>query len=89
MKAVITVIGQDKVGIIAKVSAILAEYNVNILDINQTIMQDFFTMIMMVDLDKKTTDFKALSQLLEKLGQEIGLEIRIQREDIFTSMHRI
>ena len=89
MKAVITVIGQDKVGIIAKVSTILLEYNVNILDINQTIMQDFFTMIMMVDLDKKTTDFSSLSKVLEQAGKELELEIRIQREDIFTSMHRI
>lgn len=89
MKAVITVIGQDKVGIIAKVSTILTEYNVNILDINQTIMQDFFTMIMMVDLDKNTTDFSVLSKILEQAGKELELEIRIQREDIFTSMHRI
>ncbi|MCX7842381.1 MAG: ACT domain-containing protein [Clostridia bacterium] len=89
MKAVITVIGKDRVGIIASVSSILAESNVNILDISQTIMQDMFTMIMLVDISKACVGFNDLNDKLEKKGQELGLSIRIQHEDIFNSMHRI
>jgi len=89
MKSVITVIGKDKVGIIAKISTLLADNNVNILDISQTIMQDMFTMIMMVDIKESAVDFYKLSESLEKLGEEIGVSIRIQHEDIFKSMHRI
>ncbi|MBZ4646084.1 MAG: hypothetical protein PWP27_456 [Clostridiales bacterium] len=89
MRAVITVIGKDKVGIIAAVSGILANCNVNILDISQTIMQDMFTMIMLVDISKACVDFSNLSEQLEKKGQELGLSIKIQHEDIFNSMHRI
>ena len=89
MKAVITVIGKDKVGIIAEVSKILADCNVNILDISQTIMQEVFTMIMLVDIENMKVQFTKLSQELEEKGQEIGLSIRIQHEDIFNSMHRI
>jgi len=89
MRAVITVIGQDRVGIIAGVSAILAERNVNILDISQTIMQDVFTMITLVDISKLNTSFHELQQRLEEKGTELGLSIRIQHEDIFNSMHRI
>lgn len=89
MKAVITVIGEDKVGIIAAISNILANCNVNILDISQTIMQDIFTMIMMVDISQMCSDFSSLSDQLENKGKELGLSIRIQHEDIFSSMHRI
>jgi len=89
MKAVLTVIGKDKVGIIAEVSRILADNNINILDITQTIMQEIFTMIMMVDISKSTMDFSELSEVLDKKGKEMNLTIRIQRTDIFNSMHRI
>lgn len=89
MRAVITVIGKDKVGIIAAISNVLAECNVNILDISQTTMQDVFTMIMLVDIDGLNIDFSELSGRLEKKGEEIGLSVRIQHEDIFNSMHRI
>ncbi|HHW49050.1 MAG TPA: ACT domain-containing protein [Clostridiaceae bacterium] len=89
MKAVITVIGKDRVGIIAAVSTILADCNVNILDISQTIMREFFTMIMLVDISKATISFTELAEKLEKKGKELALSIRIQHEDIFNSMHRI
>ena len=89
MRAVVTVMGRDKTGIIAKTSTMLAEYNINILDITQTILQDIFTMIMMVDIEKCKVGFKELSDKLEELGNEIDVEIRIQHTDIFNSMHRI
>ena len=89
MKAVVTVMGIDKTGIIAKVSTCLSDFNINILDINQTIMQNIFTMIMLVDIKDATKDFANVSSTLEKLGNELGVEIRIQHEDIFNSMHKI
>jgi ACT domain-containing protein len=89
MRAVLTVIGKDKVGIIAGVSSILAEKGVNILDISQTIMGGFFTMVMMVDTEKVAETFAELSEQLKKKGEDMGVEIRIQHEDIFNSMHRI
>ena len=89
MRAVISVIGKDRVGIIAGVSAVLAQCNVNILDLSQTIMQDIFTMVMLVDVSGATISFADLAGRLERLGQEMGLQIRIQHEDIFNSMHRI
>ena len=89
MKAVVTVLGSDKVGIIAKVSTLLAEYNVNILDITQTIMQNIFTMIMLVDVKDSTVPFLQLVDVLENAGKEIGVEIRAQHEDIFNSMQEI
>ena len=89
MRAVITVVGHDKIGIIAEVSRVLAENNVNILDISQTIMQDMFTMIMLVNTEKSGASFKTLSETLEELGDKLGLSIRIQHEDLFQSMHRI
>lgn len=89
MRAVITVIGKDRVGIIASISKILADSNVNILDISQTIMQDVFTMVMLVDISKLSSQFTALSDRLEKAGSELGLCAKIQHEDIFNSMHRI
>ncbi len=89
MKAIVTVVGNDKVGIIAKVSNKLAELNINILDISQTIMQDLFTMIMLVDTEKSNMKIDGISAQLDVLSDEIGVEIRIQHEGIFKSMHRI
>lgn len=89
MRAVITVIGYDRVGLIAGISAVLAKSNVNILDISQTTMQDLFTMMMLVDLDGLNIDFSELKDRLEDKGKELGVDVRIQREEIFKSMHRI
>lgn len=89
MRAVITVLGCDRVGIIAAVTAILAESNTNILDISQTILSDIFTMIMIVDLSTSTIDYQEIHKKLEEKGKELGVEIRLQREEIFRSMHRI
>ncbi len=88
-KAIITVIGKDKVGIIAKVTNTLAECSVNVLDITQTILQDMFTMMMIVDISKSDMDISAIRDCLNETGTELGVEIRIQHEDIFNSMHRI
>jgi len=89
MNAIITVIGKDKVGIIAEVSQALAKLQINILDINQTVMQDNFTMIMLVDVSEAKVGFDVICNELDALGKLIGLEIRIQRDEIFKSMHRI
>ncbi|NLL53312.1 MAG: ACT domain-containing protein [Peptococcaceae bacterium] len=89
MKAIITVIGKDKVGIIYAVTKILTENNVNIEDISQTILQDYFTMMMLVNLSKMNCDFNRLKEQLDILGDEIGLSIKIQREEIFNYMHNI
>ncbi len=89
MRGIITVIGKDRVGIIAAVSNILMEANINILDITQTTLQDIFTMIMLVDLSHPNITFDQLSKKLDDKGQEMGLSIRIQREDIFNAMHKI
>jgi len=88
-RAVVTVVGMDRVGIIAAVSTLLAEHNVNILDISQTTMRDIFTMIMLVDLTRMDISFSQLSDRLQEKGRELGLQIQIQREEIFQSMHRI
>ena len=89
MKAVITVIGQDKIGIIYQVTSVLADYDVNILDINQTIMQDVFTMMMIVDTTKTPVSFEELQKKLEQKGVEIGMSIKIQHEGIFNAMSEI
>jgi len=89
MKAIVTVVGNDKVGIIARVSAKLAECEINILDISQTIMQDIFTMIMLVDTEKSNKNIEEISNELKTLSDEIGVDIRIQHQGIFKSMHRI
>lgn len=89
MKAIISVIGKDRPGIIAKVSGKLFELNVNIEDISQTIMQDYFTMIMMVDTSKSNADFATISQAMTQLGQEIGMDIKMQNQSIFDAMHRV
>ena len=89
MKAVITVVGKDRTGIIAKVSAHLAEKEINILDISQTIMQDLFTMMMLVDTKNSGVHAKELSDGLSALGEEMGLSINMQHEELFSSMHRV
>ncbi len=89
MKGIITIIGKDKVGIIAGVSNLLSTNNVNILDINQTVMREYFTMIMLVDLDKMNTDFAKLQRQLENKANELCMDIKIQREDIFEKMYEI
>ncbi len=89
MRAVVTVMGKDRTGIIAGTSTLLAKNDVNILDITQTIIKDIFTMVMLVDIGASKLDIAALSEQLEALGAELGVEIRIQHEDIFNSMHRI
>ena len=88
-KGIITVVGKDQVGIIAKVCSFLAEKQVNILDISQTIIQGYFNMMMIVDMEKATGSFEEVSIELEKVGEEIGVTIKCQREEIFTKMHRI
>ncbi len=89
MRAVVTVMGKDQTGIIAKTSTLLADNGVNILDITQTILQDIFTMVMVVDIKDLKIEFSDLGEQLSKLGKDMGLEIRIQHEDIFNSMHRV
>lgn len=89
MKAVITVVGKDRTGIIARVSNYLADRNVNILDISQTIMQDLFTMIMLVDTQNTDIGMEALCAGLNKIEEDMSLTINIQHEGLFTSMHRI
>ena len=89
MKAIVTVIGKDRVGITAAVCALLAQHNINILDISQTVLQDYFTMFMLVDTAACTASIGEMADLLEQAGKEQELSIRIQREDIFNAMHRI
>ena len=89
MKAIVTVIGRDKVGITAAVCALLAEHNVNILDISQTILQGSFTMVMAVDVGGSSASIGELRTMLEDLGGKMGISIRIQREDIFDAMHKL
>ena len=89
MKAIVTVVGKDRVGIIANVCTALANYNVNVLDINQTVMQGFFTMMMATDVSQCSIPLAELVTEMAKKGEEMGLSIRVQREDIFQAMHRI
>ena len=89
MRAMITVIGNDRKGIIARVCACLYEREVNVLDITQTLLQEYFTMVMLVDLKDCTVSFEALQQALAQVGQEMELSIRIQNEEIFNAMHRL
>ena len=88
-RAIITVVGKDTVGIIAKVCTYLADNNINILDISQTIVQEFFNMMMIVDLTKSVKAFNVLSDELAKLGEDTGVQVKCQLEDIFSKMHRI
>ena len=89
MKAIITVIGKDQEGIMYNVSRILSERGVNIEDVTQTIMQEYFTMLMLVKIDESRTGFRELQPELEEMGKEKGLSIRIQKEEIFDTMHKI
>ncbi len=89
MKSVVTVMGIDRPGIIAKVSSCLFENGINILDINQTIMQNIFSMVMLVEFGNEGQDSTVVMSALEKIGAEMGVDIRMQHEDIFKSMHRI
>lgn len=88
-KIIITVVGKDQVGIVAKSCNYLADNHINILDITQTILQEYFNMMMIVDISKASKSFDDIARDLEQLGEEIGVVIRCQREEIFTSMHRI
>ena len=88
-KIIITVLGKDTVGIIAKVCTYLAGSNINILDINQTIVQDYFNMMMIADMSGTDKKLETVRAELDRVGEEIGVKIRVQREEIFTSMHRI
>jgi ACT domain-containing protein len=89
MRAIITVVGIDRIGIIAGVSSLLADAKVNILDISQTILKEYFTMIMLVDLKAMTISHKELVDNLNKKGEDLGLSIKMQHEDLFNAMHRI
>ena len=88
-KTIVTVVGKDSVGIIAKVCTYLSNNRINVLDISQTIMQDMFTMIMLVNVDKSKVAFSELAKVLDETGNKIGVSIKIQHEDLFNSMHRI
>ncbi|WP_243111123.1 ACT domain-containing protein [Acutalibacter sp. 1XD8-33] len=88
-KAVITVIGKDMVGILAKVSEMCAKSGINVLEVTQSILQDLFVMVMLVDMGKAQADVAALSEQMDGLGQELGLKIHVMHEDIFNSMHKI
>lgn len=89
MRAIVTVVGKDKVGIIAGVCTALADFNVNVLDIRQTVMQGYFTMMMVTDVSGSTLPVAELAKALEEKGKEMSLSIRLQREDIFDAMHRV
>lgn len=89
MKAVITVIGKDMVGLLAKVSGVCADHNANVLEVTQSVLQDLFAMIMLVDISKLDGDLTGLSNDMKTLGEEIGVQIHVMHEDIFNSMHRI
>lgn len=89
MKAIVTVVGNDKKGIIARVSGALFECGVNIADISQTIMGNMFTMIMMVEFDGEEITVQGITEKLSEIEKEMGLSIHVQREEIFSSMHRI
>lgn len=89
MRAVITVIGEDNVGILHQVSGVCAKYQASVLEVTQSVLQDMFAMIMMVDITAMTTDFTQLSDELNSLGETLGLSIHAMHEDIFNAMHRI
>ena len=89
MRAVVTVTGKDKIGIIAKVSSFLAEKGVNVEDLSQTLLQDYFAMIMLVDVSELKMELSELAKECEELGRKIGMSIRMQHEAIFNAMHNI
>ncbi|MDA0525534.1 ACT domain-containing protein [Methanococcoides alaskense] len=86
---IITVIGIDKIGIVASITKVMADYNVNIVDISQTIMEDLFTMIMLAGVDSENFDLAAFQKAMVGIGEELGVEVRVQHEDAFRFMHRI
>ncbi|WP_027339446.1 ACT domain-containing protein [Halonatronum saccharophilum] len=88
-RAVLTVLGSDKVGIVAKVTALLAKHNANILDISQTLLEDLFSMIMLIDIEDLSLDFETLNKELEELSKELEVQIKLQNEEVFRYMHRI
>ncbi|HIT59137.1 MAG TPA: ACT domain-containing protein [Candidatus Faeciplasma pullistercoris] len=89
MKAVISVIGKDAVGILAKVSAVCAEYNANVTEVTQSVLQDVFAMVMLVDITRLSTPLSELSDRMSELGKSMGLSIYVMHEDIFNTMHHI
>ena len=89
MKAVVTVTGKDKVGIIATASAECAKHGVNIIDISQSVLREYFAMIMLVEIDGLKTDFKSFAENMEERGKENGFDVRVMHEDIFNTMHHI
>ena len=89
MKAVVAVIGQDTVGLLARISAICAGDNVNVMDVTQTIMQDMFAMTMLIDISKCTEEYGILADKLKKAGEEMNLQVHVMHEDIFNSMHHV
>ncbi len=89
MKAIITAIGVDQVGVVHSISGLLKKYNLNIINLNQNIMDDYFTMIVIVGIDKANADFSEIVEAFEELGKELKLELKIQHEDIFNSMYNI
>lgn len=89
MRAILTVVGRDMVGILAKVSSLCSECNINVIEVSQSILQDMFCMIMLVDVSKSNVEFTEFSASCEALGNELGLKVNAMHEDIFNSMHRI
>jgi len=89
MRAIVSVVGKDRMGIIARVSGLLFSIDINVMDLSQSVMNDYFHMIMLVDTSKCTRKFEEISAALDKLGTEIGMSIKIQHEDIFNAMHKI
>ena len=89
MRIVLTIVGKDRVGIIAKVSNLFAEHGVNILNINQNILEGFFNMVLIADMAAADVSLKDLQEMAAQIGKEIGVEIKVQHEEIFTAMHRI
>jgi ACT domain-containing protein len=89
MRAVVTVMGKDRPGIIAKISGVLYEYNVNVLDIRQNVMEDIFAMTMLVDLAKCSVELSQLSKIMEEIGNSIAVKVIIMHEDVFNAMHRV
>lgn len=89
MKAIVTVIGKDKTGIIYNVSKVMMELGINIEDISQTIMQEYFTMLMLVEYDEKKVSFKEMKERLDAIAEDVGLSIQVQKEAIFDAMHNI
>jgi len=89
MNAILAVIGQDQTGILAKIAVVCTECNANIIDVNQTVMQDYFAMLMLTEIDSLNCDFNDFSAKVHKAGEEVGMSVHVMHEDIFNSMHRI